>query len=59
MCTSPLCPNECRAVARNALTRQQHMSRTWIRVYDAQRRQHYVPVGWWCPSCHAFRDDLR
>jgi hypothetical protein len=38
---------------------QRHMSRTYIRVYDAHRRQHFVPVGWWCPDCHAFMDDLR
>jgi len=35
------------------------MFRTYIRVYDAKHKQHAVPVGWWCPDCHAFMDDLR
>jgi hypothetical protein len=35
------------------------MFRTYIRVYDAHRRQRTVPVGWWCPDCHVFVDDLR
>ncbi|MCX6681425.1 MAG: hypothetical protein NTY71_00340 [Methanoregula sp.] len=59
MCTSPPCPNDCRTVARDAKTRRRHMFRTYVRVYDAHRRQRSVPVGWWCPGCHAFMDDLR
>ena len=59
MCTSPPCPNDCRTVARNAKTRRRHMFRAYIRAYDAHRRQRTVPVGWWCPDCHVFVDDLR
>jgi hypothetical protein len=59
MCKTPPCPNDCRTVLRNTRTRQQHMSRTYIRVYDEKRKQHYIPVGWWCPDCHAFMDDVR
>ncbi|MCK9591005.1 MAG: hypothetical protein M0Q91_03190 [Methanoregula sp.] len=59
MCTSPPCPNDCQTVSRNARSGQRHMFRTYIRIYDARRRQHYVPVGWWCPDCHVFQDDLK
>jgi hypothetical protein len=34
------------------------MFRAYIRVYDERRRQHTVPVGWWCPACHAFLDEI-
>jgi hypothetical protein len=56
---APPAKNDCRTVSRDAKTRRRHMFRAYIRVYDAHRRQHAVPVGWWCPDCHAFMDDLR
>ncbi|MDD1700456.1 MAG: hypothetical protein LUQ04_06645 [Methanoregula sp.] len=59
MCKSPPCPNDCLAASPDTRTRRQHMYRTYIRVYDAKHRQHSVPVGWWCPGCHAFMDDMR
>ena len=59
MCKSPTCPNNCMASSPNARTRHRHMYRTYIRVHDQQRRQHTVPVGWWCPDCHTFLDDMR
>ncbi|HUW86417.1 MAG TPA: hypothetical protein VMV55_06020 [Methanoregula sp.] len=59
MCKSPPCPNDCMAASPDTRTRRRHMYRTYIRVYDTQRRQHSVPVGWWCPGCHAFMDDMR
>jgi hypothetical protein len=59
MCTSPPCPNECRTILQNSRTKRQHMYRAYIKVRDGRSRQHPVPVGWWCPACHAFVDDIR
>ena len=59
MCTSPPCPHGCRPASGSGLQKQQHMYRAYIRVYDKNRKQHSVPVGWWCPGCHAFVDEMR
>ena len=59
MCTSPPCPNGCRPAGNTGRSKRQHMFRTYIRVYDGKRKQHAVPVGWWCPGCRTFVDDMR
>ncbi|OPY36435.1 MAG: hypothetical protein A4E35_01974 [Methanoregula sp. PtaU1.Bin051] len=59
MCTSPPCPHGCRQVSGSGRQKQQHMFRTYIRVYDNNRKQHAAPVGWWCPGCHLFVNDSR
>jgi hypothetical protein len=35
------------------------MYRTYIKVFDEKQKQRSIPIGWWCPSCHLFLDDLR
>jgi len=59
MCTSPPCPNSCRAVTGVDRKKRQHMFRAYVKRYDEKRKQHAVPVGWWCPGCHVFVDDVR
>jgi hypothetical protein len=34
------------------------MFRAYVKMYDERRKQHAVPVGWWCPDCHGFVDDV-
>lgn len=57
MCSGPYCGNNCRSVTRSGKGSRVHMARAYIRVYDGRRRLRTVPVGWWCPACHAFRDE--
>lgn len=59
MCSGPYCKTTCCTVIRSGATRRRHMVRAYIRVYDERRHMHTVPVGWWCPACHAFTDDVK
>jgi hypothetical protein len=59
MCSAPYCKNTCHTINRRGVTRRRHMVRAYIRIYDERHRMHTVPVGWWCPACHAFKDDVR
>jgi hypothetical protein len=58
MCTSPKCPNGCQASRSGMRTNQLHMYRAYIKVYDQNRKQRSIPVGWWSPGCPLFIDDI-
>jgi hypothetical protein len=57
MCTSPGCPNKCSGPSFSGRRRRRHMVRAYIRMYDEKRKQHAIPIGWWCPNCHVFVND--
>ena len=58
MCSSPQCPGGCVTLGRTGRERRQNMVRAYVKVYDNRKKQHTVPVGWWCPACRSFETDL-